>query len=67
MMVYGIRCHLQYKFNISGKEWSRICQNMDSKCRSAWKRKLKHARQQQNKVIKVSKTSANTEWPKGLA
>ncbi|XP_071540901.1 uncharacterized protein [Panulirus ornatus] len=41
LMIFGIRCHLQYKFNISSKVWHKICQNMDSKCRSAWKRRMR--------------------------
>ncbi|KAG7166374.1 BANP-like [Homarus americanus] len=41
LMIFGIRCHLQYKFNISSKLWHKICQNMDSKCRSAWKRRIR--------------------------
>ncbi|XP_027218721.1 protein BANP isoform X1 [Penaeus vannamei] len=41
LMIFGIRCHLQYKFNISNKLWHKICQNMDSKCRSAWKRRMR--------------------------
>ncbi|XP_045106292.1 protein BANP-like isoform X2 [Portunus trituberculatus] len=41
LMMFGIRCHLQYKFNINLKLWHKICQNMDSKCRSAWKRRIR--------------------------
>ncbi|KAK8383497.1 hypothetical protein O3P69_015749 [Scylla paramamosain] len=41
LMMFGIRCHLQYKFNIHLKLWHKICQNMDSKCRSAWKRRIR--------------------------
>lgn len=68
MMVYGIRCHLQYKFNITSKEWSRICQNMDSKCRSAWKRKIKNlglssTNLQHNKIIKVCHGPIRTKEP----
>ncbi|XP_018007197.1 uncharacterized protein LOC108664997 [Hyalella azteca] len=67
MMVYGIRCHLQYKFEITTKEWNRICQNMDSKCRSAFKRKqkLQHNLGSQNptKVIKVCHTPIRSKEP----
>ncbi|KAF2360923.1 BEN domain [Trinorchestia longiramus] len=66
MMVYGIRCHLQYKFAITTKEWSRICQNMDSKCRSAWKRKMKSlplVSQQSNKIIKVCHAPVRSKEP----
>lgn len=41
LMIYGIRCHLVYKFNIDKKDWYRIKQNMDSKCRTAWRKKVK--------------------------
>ncbi|XP_066947307.1 protein BANP-like isoform X1 [Macrobrachium rosenbergii] len=41
LMIFGIRCHLQYKFSITSKLWHKICQNMDSKCRSAWKRRFR--------------------------
>ncbi|KAG0728355.1 Protein BANP [Chionoecetes opilio] len=41
LMMFGIRCHLQYKFSIASKLWHKICQNMDSKCRSAWKRRIR--------------------------
>ncbi|CAL4155268.1 unnamed protein product, partial [Meganyctiphanes norvegica] len=41
LMIFGIRCHLVYKFNITSKAWHKICQNMDSKCRSAWKRRVR--------------------------
>lgn len=55
LMVFGIRCHLQYKFNISSKLWHRICQNMDSKCRSAWKRRMRGMVNQQlrNNRVKI--------------
>lgn len=39
LMIYGIKCHLMHHFNISEKQWERIKQNMDSKCRSAWKKR----------------------------
>ncbi|KAJ4439068.1 hypothetical protein ANN_15024 [Periplaneta americana] len=41
LMIYGIRCHLLYKFNITERDWYRIKQNMDSKCRTAWKKKIR--------------------------
>ncbi|XP_076307802.1 protein BANP-like isoform X2 [Tachypleus tridentatus] len=41
LMVYGIRCHLIYKFGISPVDWMRIKQNLDSKCRTAFRRKQK--------------------------
>ncbi|CAB3365144.1 Hypothetical predicted protein [Cloeon dipterum] len=40
LMIYGIRCQLVHKFKISEKDWCRIKQNMDSKCRTAWRKKL---------------------------
>ncbi|XP_065219979.1 protein BANP-like [Planococcus citri] len=41
LFIYGIRCHLLHRFGISEKDWFRIKQNMDSKCRTVWRRKLK--------------------------
>lgn len=41
LMIYGIRCHLMHKFNLSNYEWNRIKQNLDSKCRTAFRRKQK--------------------------
>ncbi|KAH3778310.1 protein BANP-like isoform X2 [Dreissena polymorpha] len=39
LMIYGIRCHLIAKFNISEDDWHRIKQNIDSKCRTAFRRR----------------------------
>ncbi|CAL1538655.1 unnamed protein product [Lymnaea stagnalis] len=39
LMIYGIRCHLIHKFNIAESDWHRIKQNIDSKCRTAWRRR----------------------------
>nr|XP_057931649.1 protein BANP isoform X3 [Doryrhamphus excisus] len=39
LMIYGIRCHLFHKFDISESDWYRIKQSIDSKCRTAWRRK----------------------------
>ncbi|XP_043937472.1 protein BANP isoform X2 [Protopterus annectens] len=39
LMIYGIRCHLFYKFAITESDWYRIKQSIDSKCRTAWRRK----------------------------
>ncbi|XP_075911256.1 protein BANP [Petromyzon marinus] len=39
LMVYGIRCHLFHKFGIAECDWYRIKQSIDSKCRTAWRRK----------------------------
>ncbi|XP_014674495.1 PREDICTED: protein BANP-like [Priapulus caudatus] len=41
LMVYGIRCHLIHHFNINEIDWYRIKQNLDSKCRSAHRRKVR--------------------------
>ncbi|XP_075229437.1 uncharacterized protein LOC142329049 isoform X2 [Lycorma delicatula] len=41
LMIYGIRSHLLYKFKITEKDWYRIKQNIDSKCRTAWKKKVR--------------------------
>ncbi|ESO90994.1 hypothetical protein LOTGIDRAFT_163505 [Lottia gigantea] len=39
LMIYGIRCHLIHRFNISEGDWHRIKQNIDSKCRTAFRRR----------------------------
>lgn len=39
LMIYGIRCHLIHRFGVSEADWHRIKQNMDSKCRTAFRRK----------------------------
>nr|XP_014332688.1 PREDICTED: protein BANP isoform X3 [Bos mutus] len=39
LTIYGIRCHLFYKFGITESDWYRIKQSIDSKCRTAWRRK----------------------------
>ncbi|XP_062857621.1 protein BANP [Trichomycterus rosablanca] len=39
LMIYGIRCHLFHKFSITESDWYRIKQSIDSKCRTAWRRK----------------------------
>ncbi|KAI4894579.1 hypothetical protein NFI96_018799, partial [Prochilodus magdalenae] len=39
LMIYGIRCHLFHKFTITESDWYRIKQSIDSKCRTAWRRK----------------------------
>ncbi|KAL4624289.1 protein BANP isoform X2 [Arapaima gigas] len=39
LMIYGIRCHLFHKFGITESDWYRIKQSIDSKCRTAWRRK----------------------------
>ncbi|CAH1778702.1 unnamed protein product [Owenia fusiformis] len=41
LMIYGIRCHLIHKFAITESDWHRIKLNMDSKCRTAFRRKQK--------------------------
>jgi len=41
LMIFGIFCHLKYKFNINDTDWARIKNNMDSKCRFFWSRRCK--------------------------
>ncbi|XP_064466410.1 protein BANP-like isoform X2 [Ornithodoros turicata] len=41
MRIFGIRCHLVYHFAIGEKDWHRIKQNLDSKCRTAFRRKTR--------------------------
>ncbi|XP_078690177.1 protein BANP-like isoform X2 [Branchiostoma floridae x Branchiostoma belcheri] len=39
LMIYGIRCHLISKFAITDADWHRIKQNIDSKCRTSFRRR----------------------------
>ncbi|XP_036366364.1 protein BANP isoform X1 [Octopus sinensis] len=39
LMIYGIWCHLIQRFKINESDWQRIKQNIDSKCRTAFRRK----------------------------
>lgn len=41
LLIYGIRCHLMKHFQLTDKGWHRIKQNLDSKCRTAFRRKTK--------------------------
>ncbi|XP_013409279.1 protein BANP isoform X1 [Lingula anatina] len=41
LMIYGIRCHLIHRFGITEQDWHRIKLNIDSKCRTAFRRKQK--------------------------
>ncbi|KAG8196219.1 hypothetical protein JTE90_007944 [Oedothorax gibbosus] len=41
LLIYGMKCHLKYYFNITEYDWTRIKQNLDSKCRTAFRRKIK--------------------------
>ncbi|CAH1389634.1 unnamed protein product [Nezara viridula] len=41
LLIYAIRCHLAYKFKITDKDWHRIKQNIDSKCRAVWRKKAR--------------------------
>jgi hypothetical protein len=41
LFIYGMRCHLVYRFGISEKDWHRIKLNIDSKCRTAFRRKMR--------------------------
>lgn len=56
LMIYGVRCHLFYKFGITESDWYRIKQSIDSKCRTAWRRKQ---RGQSLAVKSFSRRSAN--------
>ncbi|KAJ6657215.1 hypothetical protein lerEdw1_002804 [Lerista edwardsae] len=41
-MLFALLCftgHLFYKFGITESDWYRIKQSIDSKCRTAWRRK----------------------------
>ncbi|GFT75148.1 hypothetical protein NPIL_628121 [Nephila pilipes] len=41
LKIYGIKCHVMHMFGVNHKEWLRIKQNIDSKCRFAFRRKRK--------------------------
>lgn len=41
LLIYGIYCHLVHNFGITEKDWTRLKQNIDSKCRTAFRRKIK--------------------------
>nr|XP_037283496.1 protein BANP-like isoform X2 [Rhipicephalus microplus] len=41
LMIYGIRCHLTHLFDVTNADWDRIKLNIDSKCRTAFRRKKK--------------------------
>ncbi|XP_039881266.1 protein BANP [Simochromis diagramma] len=64
LMIYGIRCHLFHKFGITESDWYRIKQSIDSKCRTAWRRKQ---RGQSLAVKSFSKrTPRNTVTEEGI-
>ncbi|XP_075733316.1 uncharacterized protein LOC119176154 isoform X2 [Rhipicephalus microplus] len=39
LRIFAIKCHLVHHFAINDLDWHRIKQNMDSKCRTAFRRK----------------------------
>ncbi|XP_030831672.1 protein BANP isoform X2 [Strongylocentrotus purpuratus] len=41
LLIYGIHCHLVKHCGITHEDWYRIRQNIDSKCRTAFRRKQK--------------------------
>ncbi|KAJ8302976.1 hypothetical protein KUTeg_019372 [Tegillarca granosa] len=41
LMIYGIRCHLIHRFGVTEADWHRIKLNIDSKCRTAFRRKMR--------------------------
>ncbi|GIX79317.1 hypothetical protein CDAR_290601 [Caerostris darwini] len=41
LLVYGMKCHLNFHFGMTEQEWNKIKQNLDSKCRTAFRRKIK--------------------------
>ncbi|KAM9376875.1 protein BANP isoform 2-T2 [Pholidichthys leucotaenia] len=61
LMIYGIRCHLFHKFAISESDWYRIKQSIDSKCRTAWRRK------QRGQSLAVKSFSKRTPREESLA
>nr|XP_046249963.1 protein BANP isoform X2 [Scatophagus argus] len=61
LMIYGIRCHLFHKFGITESDWYRIKQSIDSKCRTAWRRK------QRGQSLAVKSFSKRTPREGGMA
>lgn len=61
LMIYGIRCHLFHKFTIAESDWYRIKQSIDSKCRTAWRRK------QRGQSLAVKSFSRRTPAEEGSA
>lgn len=61
LMIYGIRCHLFHKFGITESDWYRIKQSIDSKCRTAWRRK------QRGQSLAVKSFSKRTPRDGGIA
>ncbi|KAF6019716.1 BANP [Bugula neritina] len=57
LKIYGIRCHLIHKFNIREQDWHRIRLNIDSKCRTAHRRKMRG----QPMIVKNFKDSGKDE------
>jgi len=41
LLIFGVYCHLRYKFGIEERDWVRIKNNMDAKCRFFWSRRNK--------------------------
>ncbi|XP_056137675.1 protein BANP [Lampris incognitus] len=61
LMIYGIRCHLFYKFAITESDWYRIKQSIDSKCRTAWRRKQRGQSLAVKSFSKRAPRSSDTE------
>ncbi|KAM3869867.1 protein BANP [Diretmus argenteus] len=61
LMIYGIRCHLFYKFGITESDWYRIKQSIDSKCRTAWRRKQRGQSLAVKSFSKRTPRSSSTE------
>merc|ERR1719474_631815 len=51
LLIFGIFCHLRFKFNIQETDWARIKNNMDAKCRFFWSRKCKGLPLGGNRII----------------
>ncbi|XP_073976402.1 uncharacterized protein isoform X2 [Rhodnius prolixus] len=73
LLIYAIRCHLMYKFNITEQDWHRIKQNLDSKCRTIWKKNhmglLINSNNNNNKTLNddsINNLSEDVELPNNL-
>ncbi|XP_071505631.1 uncharacterized protein [Diadema antillarum] len=68
LFVFGIHCHLMKHFAITGEDWYRIRLNIDSKCRTAFRRKQKglalypkHAVKNKRVPVSIAGTTYKTQ------
>ncbi|XP_064466802.1 protein BANP-like [Ornithodoros turicata] len=66
LMIYGIRCHLVHMFDVNSSDWDRIKLNIDSKCRTAFRRKKKGL-PLAPKVVSHSTTAGEAQSASGIS